>query len=216
MTEGGVSPIPSEARQYQGQRAGLVTRLVAAAIDGILVGLVLLLGYAGFAGLLFLIDPRGFSFPEMGLFLSLSSAFVVLVIYLTVSWWISGRTYGALVMGLRVVGHRGENMRLLGALVRAVLCGVFPVGLLWAAVNKENRSVQDVLLLHVRDLRLAAEERAPDEPRHPDREVIPATPSRRRATRSDQRPVTASSRPLRMASRKTEWSRSVWSAYPSA
>ena len=146
MTEGGVSPIPSEARRYQGQRAGLVTRLVAAAIDGILVGLVLLLGYAGFAGLLFLIDPRGFSFPEMGLFLSLSSAFVVLVIYLTVSWWISGRTYGALVMGLRVVGHRGENMRLLGALVRAVLCGVFPVGLLWAAVNKENRSVQDVLL----------------------------------------------------------------------
>jgi uncharacterized RDD family membrane protein YckC len=146
MTQGGMSPLPSEARPYQGQRAGLITRLVAAAIDGVLVGLVLLLGYAGFAGFLFLIDPRGFSFPEMGLFLSLTSAFVVLVVYLTISWWISGRTYGGLVMGLRVVGPRGENLRLIGALLRAICCAVFPVGLLWAAVNQENRSVQDVLL----------------------------------------------------------------------
>jgi uncharacterized RDD family membrane protein YckC len=146
MSQGGVSPLPSEARAYQGQRAGLVTRIVAAIIDGLLVGLVLLLGYAGFAGFLFLIDPRGFSFPEMGLFLSLTTAFVVLVIYLTISWWISGRTYGGLVMGLRVVGPGGENLRLVGALLRAVCCSVFPVGLLWAAVNQQNRSVQDVLL----------------------------------------------------------------------
>lgn len=146
MTQGGMSPLPSEARPYQGQRAGLITRLVAAAIDGVLVGLVLLLGYAGFAGFLFLIDPRGFSFPEMGLFLSLTSAFVVLVVYLTVSWWISGRTYGGLVMGLRVVGPSGENLRLVGSLLRALFCSVFPIGLLWAAVNQENRSVQDALL----------------------------------------------------------------------
>jgi uncharacterized RDD family membrane protein YckC len=146
MAAGGVSPLPAEARAYQGQRAGLVTRLVAASIDGLLVGLFLLVGYAGFAGFLFLIDPRNFSFPEMGLFLSLTSAFVVLVLYLTISWWISGRTYGCLVMGLRVVGHRGENMRLIGALVRAVFCAFFPIGLLWAAVNRESRSVQDVVL----------------------------------------------------------------------
>jgi uncharacterized RDD family membrane protein YckC len=146
MAESGVSPIPTEARPYQGQRAGLVTRFVAAVIDGILVGLVLLLGYAGFAGLVFLIDPRTFTFPEMGLFLSLTSALVVLVVYLTVSWWISGRTYGSLVMGLRVVGYRGANMRLVGAFARAVFCTLFPIGLLWAAVNRENRSVQDVVL----------------------------------------------------------------------
>lgn len=146
MGEHGVSPLPREARPYQGQRAGLVTRFVAAVIDGVVVGLVLLVGYAGLVAFMFMLDPRNFTFPDLNLVVSLASAFVVLVVYYTVSWWLSGRSYGCLVMGLRVVGFRGENMRLLGALVRAVLCTVFPIGLLWVAVSKQNRSVQDVLL----------------------------------------------------------------------
>jgi uncharacterized RDD family membrane protein YckC len=146
MSEGGVSPLPREARPYQGQRAGLVTRLVAAVIDAVVVALVLLAGYAGWAGLLFLVDPRGFSFPDTSLFKSLAAGFVVVVVYLTAAWWISGRSYGCLVMGLRVVSFRGERLRLAGALVRALLCAVVPVGLLWVAVSRENRSAQDVLL----------------------------------------------------------------------
>lgn len=142
----GVSPLPVEARAYQGHRAGVVTRLVAAAVDALLVGLVLLIGYAGFATLRFLVDPRNFTFPEPGLFFSLTAAFTVLVVYLTGSWWISGRTYGCHLMGLRVVNYNGTNMRLVGALVRAWFCAVFPIGLLWAAVNRENRSVQDIVL----------------------------------------------------------------------
>lgn len=46
MTTGGVSPVPREARPYQGQRAGLVTHGAAAAIDGVVVVLVLVAGYA--------------------------------------------------------------------------------------------------------------------------------------------------------------------------
>jgi uncharacterized RDD family membrane protein YckC len=146
MATSGMSPLPVEARPYQGHRAGLVTRLVAAAIDLLLVWVVLLLGYVGFAALVFLIDPRTFSFPEPGLFFSLAAALSTLVVYLTASWWITGRTYGCHVMGLRVVNYNGTNMRLLGALVRALFCVFFPIGLLWAAVNRENRSVQDVVL----------------------------------------------------------------------
>ena len=146
VTASSISPLPPEARPYQGHRAGLVTRLVAATIDALLVGLVLLLGYAGFATVRFLIDPRSFSFPEPGLFFSLTAALTVLVVYLTVSWWITGRTYGCHVMGLRVVSYNGSNMRFLGALVRAWFCAFFPIGLLWAAVNRENRSVQDIVL----------------------------------------------------------------------
>lgn len=146
VTTSSISPLPPEARPYQGHRAGLVTRLVAATIDALLVGLVLLLGYAGLATVRFLIDPRSFSFPEPGLFFSLTAALTVLVVYLTVSWWITGRTYGCHVMGLRVVSHNGSNMRFLGALVRAWFCAFFPIGLLWAAVNRENRSVQDIVL----------------------------------------------------------------------
>ena len=146
MTESGVSPLPREARPYQGQRAGLVTRGVAAAIDGIVVGLVLLVGYAAWAVLLFLVDPRTFSFPDVGLIFSMAAAFLVLVVYLTLAWWLSGRSYGCLVMGLRVVNHRGDRLGLAGALVRALFCAVVPIGLVWVAVSRGNRSLQDVVL----------------------------------------------------------------------
>lgn len=146
MTEGGISPVPREARPYQGQRAGFVTRMIAASIDGVVVGLALLVGYLSISGFLFLLHPRGFSFPQLGLVFSLASAFAVLVVYLTFSWWTSGRSYGCLVMGLRVVGQRQQQLRLAGALVRAMLCAAVPIGLLWVALSRENRSLQDLLM----------------------------------------------------------------------
>lgn len=146
MPDGGVSPVPREARPYQGRRAGLVTRLVAAVIDGSCVALVLVAGYLGLCGLLLLLDPRGFTFPSPHLLLSLTMAFAVSVLYLTIGWWLAGRSYGCLVMGLRVLNPWGGRLHLYGAFLRALLCTVFPVGLLWVAVSRENRSVQDVVL----------------------------------------------------------------------
>lgn len=145
-TDSGVSPLPREARPYQGRRAGVITRLIAAAIDGAVVLLVLTAGFVGFAGLQFLLDPRSFTFPDAGLAFSFVAGFVVLVVYLTVAWWLSGRSYGCLVMGLRVVNHRGGPLHLPAAFVRAVFCAVLPIGLLWVAVSRENRSVQDTVL----------------------------------------------------------------------
>jgi uncharacterized RDD family membrane protein YckC len=146
MVERAVSPLPREARPYQGRRAGLVTRMAAAALDGVVVTLLLLIGYAAVAVFLFLIDPRGFSFPDVGLAFSLASAFMVLVVYQTLAWWLTGRTYGDLVMGLRVVSFRGRRLRLTGSFVRAAFCACFPIGIMWVAVSRENRSVQDVVL----------------------------------------------------------------------
>lgn len=146
MTEHGVSPVPREARPYQGRRAGVVTRLVAAVIDGVVVASLLAIGYGVLAGALFIVDPRNFSFPDVGLFFSLAAAFAVLVVYLTIAWWASGRSYGCLVMGLRVVGFRGVNMQLIPAFLRALFCAAFPIGLLWAAVSHENRSLQDTVM----------------------------------------------------------------------
>jgi uncharacterized RDD family membrane protein YckC len=146
MSESGLSPVPREARAYQGRRAGIVTRLVAAVIDAAVVGLVLLGGYAAIAGLLFVWDPLGFTFPNLGVVVSLASALAILVAYLTLAWWISGRSYGCLVMGLRVVNYRGERLRLTGALLRALFCAFFPIGLLWVAVSLANRSIQDEVL----------------------------------------------------------------------
>lgn len=146
MPNGGVSPVPREARPYQGRRAGLVTRLVAGCIDGVCVGFGLLVAYLGLSGLLLLLDPRGFSFPSVDLLFSLTAAFTTSVLYLTVAWWLAGRSYGDLVMGLRVLNPWGGQLRLYGAFVRAVFCVLLPVGLLWVAVSRDNRSVQDLVL----------------------------------------------------------------------
>src|SRR6478736_609878 len=126
-----ISPVPREARPFQGQRAGIVTRLIAAVLDSFVIGAVLLGGYLGLVGLVFLVDPRSFQFPDLGLVFSLAAAFAVAVVYLTVFWTLSGRTYGQLVMGLRVLGHGGRPIRFFGAAVRAVFVVAVSIGILW-------------------------------------------------------------------------------------
>jgi uncharacterized RDD family membrane protein YckC len=146
MTDSGINPVPREARPFQGQPAGVITRVAAAAIDAGVVAAVLLVSYCTLAGFVFLLDPRHFTFPDSSLLRSLTTAFFVLVVYLTVAWWFSGRTYGCLVLGLRVLKHNGQMLRLPGALLRAAFCGLIPIGLLWCAVSREKRSLQDVFL----------------------------------------------------------------------
>ncbi|MGA8044836.1 MAG: RDD family protein [Dermatophilaceae bacterium] len=123
-----------------------MSRTVAASLDWIVVLILLLTGYGAVSVVLFLIDPRGFEFPDINLLFSLTLAFSVLVVYQTLAWWLLGRTYGQRVMGLRVVNFRGRRMRLSGSLLRSLFCAAFPIGLMWVAVNRENRSVQDIVL----------------------------------------------------------------------
>ena len=138
--------VPPEARPFQGARAGLVSRSLASVVDFALVALILLAGYLGVAALRFLWNSRTFSFPTLpsGLLLVLGGS--VATAYFTGSWLTTGRTYGGHLLGLRVLGPHGRPLRLGGALVRAVLCTTFPIGLLWVAVSRENRSMHDVLL----------------------------------------------------------------------
>jgi uncharacterized RDD family membrane protein YckC len=73
----------------------------------------------------------------------------VAVVYLAVAWATTGRTYGARLLGLRVlsVGHG-----LLGwtrSVLRALACVLLPVGLLWCGVSVTRRSLQDLVLRSV-------------------------------------------------------------------
>ncbi|NUR08506.1 MAG: RDD family protein [Nocardioidaceae bacterium] len=145
MTGHGASVLPDEAEAFQGRPAGLVSRSVAAVIDGGVVGGALLAAYLGVSAALFAINPRGFTFPQsLGLF-SLAVAWALAVVYLTIGWWIAGRTYGCAVMGLRVVGRGDRNIRFLPALVRAGLSTFFPIGLAWCAVDRKARAVHDLV-----------------------------------------------------------------------
>ena len=139
-------PIPVPARGVQGHRAGPVTRVVAAVIDAVVVAAMVAGGYLTAVGVIWLLDPRGFHLPNTSAFFNLTVIFVVLTGYLAIGWATTGRTYGAHVMGLRVVNHRGRRLPVLTALVRAGFCTVFPIGLFWCAVNRNQRSVQDMVL----------------------------------------------------------------------
>jgi uncharacterized RDD family membrane protein YckC len=130
----------------QGAPAGLVSRLLANAVDALVAAVLLGLGYLGLVLFRLLTDRTSFQWPTPS-FAALFVLFeVVLVAYFTLGWSATGRSLGKQVMGLRVVSRRGERMRFPGALLRALLCVVFPVGLLWAPVSRRSRSVQDLLL----------------------------------------------------------------------
>ena len=141
-----INPIPVKARGFQGLRAGVVSRSMAGGIDYLVVIAATLGTYVGIVVLLFLLDPRDFKPPtwKFGEFLILG--FGYMVVYLTLSFATTGRTLGGRVMGLRVVGRKGSKMRWIPAALRGGFCTVFPVGLFWCALSRENRSVQDIVL----------------------------------------------------------------------
>jgi uncharacterized RDD family membrane protein YckC len=141
-----VEAVPAEARGFQGQRAGIVTRTAANLVDFLLVVLFLAGGYAAWCAFKFLLNPKGFSFPAPS-FLALLICFeIVLFFYFTVSWATTGRTYGDHQLGLRVVNFRGKQLGWAGAVIRAGFCTLLPIGLYWAVVSPTNRSIQDAVL----------------------------------------------------------------------
>ena len=139
------SVVPAQARAVQGRRAGIVSRAIADTVDCAVVLAVLAAGYVGVVVARFLWRSWAFTPPTPSFLLLLVLGAVTAVIYLTAAWATTGRSYGKHVMGLRVIGPFGR-LRLVGAFVRAVLCVVLPIGILWVAVSRHNRSLQDVVL----------------------------------------------------------------------
>ena len=141
-----VDPVPREARPYQGKRAGIVSRTTANVIDVVIVVVFVISVWLGWAALRFLFDPRNFEMPMPPRGFVLVIGYVTFALYLGVSWATAGRSIGGGLMGLRVVNFRGEQLRPAGALLRGAFCAIFPLGLLWVVVSRENRAVQDLVL----------------------------------------------------------------------
>lgn len=140
------SPSPAAALPGQGERAGVVTRLVANGLDALVVAVVLVGMYLAVAAVDYMLAPKGFRFPAPAPGFALGVALLVEFVYLTLAWTLDGRTYGDQVMGLRVIGATGRRLGLATSAVRAAFCTVVPIGLLWVAVSRHNRSLQDVVL----------------------------------------------------------------------
>lgn len=129
-----------------GERAaGIITRGLAAVIDLVVVLLIMSVLYGGLVLARLVYSPTAFSLPSLNAVFSTVVTFAVAVLYLTGCWTVSGSTAGAVTMGLRVVGRGAQRVSLLVGLLRAISCVVFPIGLLWVVIERQRRSLQDIV-----------------------------------------------------------------------
>ena len=135
----------TEVRAHQGRRAGIVSRLLATAVDVVVVVLIwmgLLVVGAGIRALF--TETLVFEAPPDAIRGPLAT--LLLIVYLAYGWGLNGRTVGKVVLGLRAVRRDGTDLSPWRALSRAVLYIIFLPGILWALVSRKNASIQDLLV----------------------------------------------------------------------
>ena len=126
--------------------AGVVTRFAAMVVDMAVVIVFGSLVYIAVLGVRLLWSPANFTWPEVPFWFVASMEVIIAILYLTVSWVTTGRSYGDSLLGLRVLSRRRETPGWALSFMRAVFCVVFPFGLLWVTFSPERRSLQDAVL----------------------------------------------------------------------
>ncbi len=125
--------------------AGVVSRSLAALIDLAVVAGLLGFIYIGLVLTKLALNPSAFRFPALELVFTGLVGFVVAVLYLGGCWSVSGRTAGAAIMGLQVLGRHSDRLKPPVALLRGAACVAFPLGLAWVALDQHRRSLQDTV-----------------------------------------------------------------------
>lgn len=146
MTATKISPIRNlKARELQGRRAGIASRISADGIDWIIVVLIyvgILLGIELFQ---FFVTRASFDVPNPPLAITLSVEWVIAVLYLTAGWAGNGRTIGKSILGLRVVTTTGKPLRPRRAFLRALICATLGVvSLAWVVVSRRRAGIHDI------------------------------------------------------------------------
>ena len=138
-------PVASTPARPAAGHAGVVTRVLAACVDlGTVLLAAVMLDLAA-AGVRFVWSPVRFRWPQPAVPVMGIAVLVVGVVYLTVAWAVTGRTYGERLLGLRVLSLRFQRVGWIRSFLRAVTCVVFPIGLLWSAVSGQRQSLQDIV-----------------------------------------------------------------------
>ena len=127
-------------------RAGLVTRSLANVADLVVVAVLVVAGYTAVAATRFLLSPKTFRFPDVEPTTLLTIGLCLQALYFAITWVEVGSTYGDRLLGLRVTDDRGARLGWGRSFLRAVLSTIFPIGLLWVLVSRENRSLQDLVV----------------------------------------------------------------------
>jgi RDD family len=146
------APVPASAPQpplSSLSHAGVVTRVLAACVDAVAVFLLAVAFDLGAAGVRFAWSPVTFRWPQPDVGLSVLVLLTIAVLYLTGAWAVAGRTYGARLLGLRLLSTRHALLGWTRSFLRALACVALPVGLLWSGVSSKRLSVQDLVFRSV-------------------------------------------------------------------
>jgi uncharacterized RDD family membrane protein YckC len=136
---------PSGTESTRVRNAGVVTRVLAACVDLLSVLVATILLDLGAAGVRFVWSPATFHWPQPAVAVGGLVIMGVGVVYLSVAWATTGRTYGERLLGLRVLSRRHTLLGWTRAILRAFTCVVFPVGLVWSAFSSQRQSFQDIV-----------------------------------------------------------------------
>ena len=149
--EGGAAPVATPgqgapARSPVPAHAGVVTRLLAAAVDAVVVVVLTALLDLAAAGARFLWFPADFQWPRPTPVVTAGVLLLVAVVYLAIGWALTGRTYGSRLMGLRVLSSQYRPLGWTRAILRALISVLWPIGLLWCGISRTRLSLSDVVL----------------------------------------------------------------------
>lgn len=137
--------LPVAARAMQGERAGFFTRVIAAVIDVVIVGAIMIGIWIAVWLFLLVFNPLvEYGMPRPGYFV-LGGYFLIWA-YWSWGWATSGRSIGQGLMGIRVLDRKSQLPSWKLAIARSAFCVTFQIGIVWILVSRRNRSVQDVVL----------------------------------------------------------------------
>lgn len=125
--------------------AGMVSRTIAYLLDALLVAVTFTFGAVGVGLIASVIGAEARDLAR-----AVTSAYAFLlpasfVTYNLLFWGLAGRTPGMALVGVRVVTTHGRPVSWPAALVRALVLGLFPLGALWAFVDRRHQGLHDKL-----------------------------------------------------------------------
>lgn len=148
MIEAPRSPIRSpKARELQGKRAGIASRIAANAIDWTIVVSIYVAILLAIALADYFVGNGTFDVPRPPTVVTVVSEWVIAVLYLTAGWTGTNRTLGKSTLGLRVVTNRGRPLRPRRAFFRALICATFgAITLAWVVVSRRRAGIHDLVV----------------------------------------------------------------------
>jgi uncharacterized RDD family membrane protein YckC len=125
--------------------AGIVSRTVAYLLDAMVVAVLATGGLLVAVLIGAVVGVQAHDFAKALVPACLIVLPALLAVYNWLFWALAGRTPGMALLGIRVVAVSGRPLSWLASLVRAIVLAYFPVGALWAVVDRRNQGIHDKL-----------------------------------------------------------------------